>query len=179
MPESTISPVLAMGSLLVLFASSAAALGAGAPAAESLRRLLVARGQWLAFGVALLATSGSLYYSEVANFVPCLLCWYQRIAMYPLVLILLAAAVTRDARAAKYVVPLAVIGLVVSVYHYQLELFPEQATVCSVGVPCTFRHVEELGFISIPFMAGIGFISILALQVAIWRARRFEGARGG
>src|SRR5690606_25884089 len=129
-------------------------------------------GRWLAFGVAALATAGSLYYSESVGFIPCLFCWYQRIAMYPLVVILLVAAITRDDRVAKYVIPIAAIGLALSVYHYQLELFPNQASACSAGIPCSARQVEEYGFVSIPFMAGCGFLSILALQIGMIRARR-------
>lgn len=171
MSESTISPILAMGALFAVAASVAMAIGAGAPAATSLRGLLVARGRWLAFGVAAIATAGSLYYSQVAGFVPCELCWYQRIAMYPLAAVLLIAAVSRE-DVGKYVVPIAAIGLLISVYHYQLEMFPEQSSVCSAGIPCSVRHVEQFGFVSIPFMAGCGFIAVIALHVAMWRARR-------
>ncbi len=172
MNESTISPILATGALLAVGASIAMALGAGAPAATSLRALLLRHGRWLSFAVAGTAMAGSLYYSEGAGFIPCDFCWYQRIAMYPLAVILLVAAITRDDRVAKYVVPIAVIGLALSVYHYQLQLFPEQGGSCSSGVPCTARHVEQFGFISIPFMAGCGFLSVLALQLGMRRALR-------
>jgi len=174
MSESILSLILASGSLILVAVAAATALGAGAPGAVGLRRLLLARGRWLSFAIAAVATGGSLYYSEVAHFVPCTLCWYQRIAMYPLAIVLLVGAVTRDVRSMLYVVPIAAAGLLVSLYHYQLELFPEQATVCTTGVPCSFRYVEEFGFISIPFMAGSAFISILALQFAMWRAARGE-----
>jgi len=172
MSESTISPILAMGALLVLGASVAMALGAGAPAATSLRSLLLRHGRWLSFGIAGAAMAASLYYSESAGFIPCLYCWYQRIAMYPLAVILLVAAITRDDRVAKYVIPIAAIGLALSVYHYQLQVFPSQGGACSTGVPCTARYVEEFGFISIPFMAGCAFLAVLALQVGMMRARR-------
>ena len=70
----------------------------------------------------------------------------------------------------RYIVTLAGIGLLISVYHYQLQLFPEQAQVCSGQVvSCTVKFVEEFGFVSIPFMAGAGFLTILLLQVAEWR----------
>ena len=116
--------------------------------------------------------AASLYYSEGAGFVPCEFCWYQRIAMYPLAVILLVAGITRGDRVAKYVMPIAAIGLALSVYHYQLQVFPEQGGACSSGVPCTARYVEEFGFISIPFMAGCAFLSVLALQLGMIRARR-------
>ena len=130
--------------------------------------------RWIAWGMAVVATAGSLYFSEIANFVPCTYCWYQRIAMYPVAAILLIAAITRDERAVRYVIPIAVIGLGLSIYHYQLQLFPEQATACSSGVPCNAKYVEEFGFVSIPFMAGCGFIAVIALQVAMLRARAVE-----
>lgn len=174
MSESTISPILALLALAAAGGSVALALSAGAPAAVALRGLLLRHGRWMTFAVAAVAVSGSLYYSEGAGFIPCDFCWYQRIAMYPLAVILLVGAVTRDQGVTKYVVPIAAIGLLLSVYHYQLELFPNQATACTSGVPCNVRHVEQFGFISIPFMAGCGFLAILALQFATWRARRAE-----
>ena len=73
--------------------------------------------------------AGSLYFSEVAHFVPCRLCWYQRIAMYPLVLLLGIATLRRDVGIRLYAIPLAAIGAAVSIYHVQLERFPDQAHV--------------------------------------------------
>ncbi len=172
--ESTISPILALLALAAVGGSVAVALAAGAPGAHALRSLVLRQGRWMMFAVAAVATAASLYYSESAGFVPCEFCWYQRIAMYPLAVVLGVAAVTRDRAVAKYVIPIAAIGLALSIYHYQLQLFPEQATACTSGVPCTARYVDEFGFISIPFMAGCGFLAILALNVATWRARRFE-----
>lgn len=119
---------------------------------------------WLAFAVALTATLGSLYLSEVAHFVPCTLCWYQRIAMYPLVPILLVAAVKRDAAVWRYAAPLAVIGSAISIYHYQLERFPDQTSVsCTLEAPCTVVWIWRFHYISIPFMALSGFALIIAL----------------
>jgi disulfide bond formation protein DsbB len=119
---------------------------------------------WLAFLVALTATLGSLYLSEVAHFVPCKLCWYQRIAMYPLVPILAIAAWKRDVAVVRYAVPLAVIGAAISIYHYQLERFPSQASVsCSADAPCTVVWIWKFHFVSIPLMALSGFALIVAL----------------
>jgi len=171
----TVSSILAPAALLALTASLAMAAVAGTPNAHQLRALLLARGRWLAFAVAATALLGSLYYSEVAHFVPCEMCWLQRIAMYPLAVILLVAAITRDERAWRYAVPLAAIGLLFSLYHYQLELFPDQPSMCSTTVPCSARYFAIYGFVSISFMAGAGFISILALHLAMARARRAAG----
>jgi len=101
---------------------------------ERLSRFALA-GAWM---VALLAMTGSLYFSEVAHYTPCLLCWYQRIAMYPLVLVLGIAAWRRDLGIRLYAIPLAAVGSVISAYHYLLEWFPALDTgACVVGVPCT------------------------------------------
>jgi disulfide bond formation protein DsbB len=119
----------------------------------------------LALAVAATATTGSLYDSEIADFPPCKLCWFQRIAMYPQVVLLLVAVVTRDHRVARYTVPLAAVGAAVSVYHVQLELFPEQSTVCSLDVPCTVKWVEQFGFVTIPVMALCGFAAVITLSL--------------
>jgi disulfide bond formation protein DsbB len=117
-----------------------------------------------AFVVALLATAGSLYFSEVARFEPCRLCWYQRIAMYPLVVILGIAAGTGDRRIARYVIPIAGIGAAISTYHYTLEWIPALDTgACSVAVPCTLVWFRQLGFISLPYLALSAFVSIVVL----------------
>ncbi len=123
---------------------------------------------WLAFSVAAAAMIGSLYFSEVAEFVPCKLCWYQRIAMYSLAVILLVAAIKRDHGVTKYALPLAVIGAGISTYHYLLEWFPSLETdVCSIDVPCTTIWFREFGFATLSFMALSGFLLIIALMVAL------------
>ncbi len=116
-----------------------------------------------AFVVAALAMGGSLYFSEVAHFEPCKLCWYQRIAMYPLVVILGIAARHGDVGARRYVAPLAVIGAVLSTYHYALELFPSlDSGVCSAISPCTVIWFRQLGFVTMPYLALSAFLLILA-----------------
>jgi disulfide bond formation protein DsbB len=130
---------------------------------------LATSGPWLALAVALTATVGSLVYSEYYLFRPCLLCWYQRIAMYPLVPILAVGAWRRDPGVAWYGLPPAIVGLGISIYHYLLEAFPGWggATSCSVDVPCNVRYVNEFGFVSIAFMAGCGFIAVIGLMTTI------------
>ena len=119
----------------------------------------------LAWVVALTATLGSLYYSEVANFIPCKLCWYQRIAMYPLALILGIAAWKRDLAIRRYVIPMAVMGGAISIYHYTIERFPDLAgSACDPAAPCTFVWVWQFHFISIPFQALTGFALVTALM---------------
>lgn len=116
----------------------------------------------LAWLVAAVATAGSLYFSEVAEFTPCTLCWYQRIAMYPLAIILGIATFRRDRAVKVYAVPLAAIGAAISLYHYLFEWFPDlDAGACSVTIPCDFVWFRAFGFVSIPFMALSGFCFII------------------
>ena len=122
---------------------------------------------WLAALVALVSMSGSLYLSEVAGFEPCALCWYQRIAMYPLVLILGIAAVRGDAGVRRYAGPVAAIGAAISVWHIGVERLPGLPTgSCSLSAPCDLIWVERFGFVTIPVMALAGFLAILTLLFA-------------
>ena len=128
---------------------------------------------WLAWLVALVATTGSLVYSEVIHFVPCRLCWFQRIAMYPMSVVLLVGAVRRDLAARFSALPLALIGLLISIWHYTIQVFPSlEGGSCDSLNPCSARYVEVLGFISIPFMAGAGFTLIAVLLLFYVRAPR-------
>jgi disulfide bond formation protein DsbB len=127
-------------------------------------RLLGAKALWMAWLVALAATIGSLVYSEVIHFVPCRLCWFQRIAMYPMAIVLLVGAIRREFQVKYYALPLAVIGLGISIYHYMLQRFPGlESGACDPANPCSAMLVKIFGFISIPFMAGAGFIVIAVL----------------
>lgn len=118
----------------------------------------------LACAIALGATGGSLYYSQIAGFIPCVLCWYQRIAMYPLVPILAIAAILGDRGVWRYGLPLSAAGLAIAVYHIVLQLRPAlDVGACSAEAPCTMRYVAVFGFVSIPVMAAGGFLLISAL----------------
>lgn len=114
---------------------------------------------WLA---ALTATLGSLYFSEVMHFIPCTLCWYQRILMYPLAIILGVAFYRNDREIYRYALPLSIIGLLVSGYHTSLQKIPylQQFEMCTSGVPCGKDYLNWLGFITIPMMALVAFIII-------------------
>ncbi|RSL35101.1 disulfide bond formation protein B [Salibacterium salarium] len=119
---------------------------------------------WL---VSVVATFGSLYFSEVLGYVPCEFCWYQRIAMYPLVILLGIAAFYNDTKIVGYVLPLSIIGSLVSIYHYLMQKIPGFAPIepCADGVPCQVQYVNALGFITIPFLALVAFTIITALLV--------------
>ena len=161
------------GTALVLALVIATRAGSSPSLAQRLDELCEF-GLWLAWIVALVTTLGSLYYSEIAHFTPCKLCWYQRIAMYPLAFTLLAAALRRDRRVVWYVVPVALVGTGFSIYHTQLQAFPHQhSSFCTTTEPCTVRSVWEFGFVSLPFMALSAFVFIITMTtVAAWRAPR-------
>ena len=125
----------------------------------------------IAWLVAIVATAGSLYMSEVAHFVPCTLCWYQRIAMYPLVLVLGVGALRNDPAVVRYAMPLAIVGAPISLYHYVIELFPNLAgaVACDPDNPCTLVWFRELGFVTLPLLALAAFAliwTLLALTAA-------------
>ncbi len=123
---------------------------------------------WLAWLVAATSTVGSLYFSDSLGLLPCKLCWFQRIAMYPLSVILLVGAIRRDRLVRWYAVPLAGIGIAISLYHYLIEWNPEwEATSCDITVPCTTPYFRAFGFVSISFMALSGFAAILALLLLV------------
>lgn len=116
----------------------------------------------LAAAIATTCMLGSLYFSEIVNYVPCRLCWYQRIMMYPLAIILIIASLRRDSKIGWYAVPLATIGASISTYHWLLERFPNlDAGACDVQVPCELIWFEEFGFVTLPFMAFTGFFAII------------------
>lgn len=115
---------------------------------------------YLAWVISLVATIGSLFFSEVMGLPPCVLCWYQRIAMYPLVIIIGSGVVMRDSRMRNYALPVCLIGLVVSIYHNLLyyRIISESILPCAQGVSCTSRQIVWLGFITIPLMALVAFV---------------------
>ncbi|QRG69495.1 disulfide oxidoreductase [Brevibacillus choshinensis] len=121
------------------------------------------------WGVALIATAGSLFFSEVLKYIPCDLCWYQRILMYPLVILLGVASAKKDYKMSFYTLILSVIGGLISLYHYLIQKVPalhELGNACGI-VPCNSDYINWLGFITIPFLALIAFSLIIVLQIFI------------
>jgi disulfide bond formation protein DsbB len=131
--------------------------------------------QWnllfLAWVLALVSTFGSLFFSEVMGLPPCSLCWYQRICMYPLVVIFLMGLFPFDRSVLKFSLPLTLIGFILAIYHNLLyyKILPESAAPCRQGISCTTVQLEWLGFITIPFLSLIGFTSILIVLFLIKR----------
>jgi len=128
---------------------------------------------WLVFTLTGTSMLGSLYFSEVAHYAPCKLCWYQRIAMYSLAIIFLVAAIRKDKHIAPYGITLATIGAAISIYHYLVEWFPTlESNVCAIDVPCTTVWFRRFGFVSLPFMALCAFVSSIVVLITLMRSPR-------
>lgn len=172
MTIDTVSTFLAVGALMLLACVVAVwvvrlvalASSRAARLFASIRLSVAGQGLRLAWGMATIAMLGSLYYSEVAGFPPCEYCWYQRIAMYPLVVILGIAMVRRDYAIRRYVLALAVPGGIISMYHYAVERFPDlQVGECSLQIPCSQVWVWKFDLVSIAFMAFVCFAVIVTV----------------
>ena len=129
---------------------------------------------YLAWVVAAVAMLGSLYFSDIRFFVPCTLCWYQRIMMYPLVLLLGIAAYKQDAPITRYALPMSIIGLGIAAFHYLEQKVPwvSSAVVCRTGIPCDTSYINWLGFITIPFLSLTAFTIITVMLVMVHRSRK-------
>jgi disulfide bond formation protein DsbB len=166
---TTLCALLALGAGVVAIAIVVVAVLA-ARSSQWSQRLAAFRadyGTTALLGAAILGIAmmlGSLYMSEVAHFAPCRLCWYQRIAAYPLGLLLLMAFIRRDHGIRPYVWLLSGIGIVISTYHVLIEHFPSlESGACEVSNPCTIKWVEKFGFVTLPVMAWLAFASIAAV----------------
>lgn len=126
--------------------------------------------------ISLIATLGSLFFSEVMHYEPCKFCWYQRILMYPLVIIIGIAYIQRNSKIAVTTLVFSIIGVCVALYHYGMQKVPflhDNAVACGM-VPCTGQYINWLGFITIPFLSLIAFILILATSIFILKATKEE-----
>lgn len=125
---------------------------------------------YFAWTAAVVATAGSLFLSEVMELPPCVLCWYQRIAMYPLVAVIAAGIILRDGKMKFYALPLALAGLLVSLYHNLLyyRVIPDSIAPCQTGISCTARQIEWFGFVTIPLMSLTAFL-LISLCLAVYQ----------
>ncbi len=142
----------------------------GATSANDSTTWMLVFAAWI---VATVASLGSLFFSEIMQLPPCVLCWYQRIGMYPLVLILAVGLLPLDRRVVRYASPLVAVGWLIAVYHNLIYfgLLSEEASPCRQGVPCTAVQIEWFGFITIPIMSLTAF-SMLAVLLFIIQTRR-------
>jgi len=135
-----------------------------------MRQFMRENGLYLAWVVAVVATLGSLYFSEVMKFFPCKLCWYQRILMYPQVILLGLAAVRKDYGQSLYVLPISSLGIAMSTFHYlsqKTSWFEKAGASCGI-IPCNIEYINWFGFVTIPFLALIAFILITVLQAIVF-----------
>ncbi|MFD1850017.1 disulfide oxidoreductase [Oceanobacillus bengalensis] len=124
----------------------------------------------LAWSQAFVAMAGSLFYSEAMGYIPCELCWYQRVLMYPLVIIYGVAAIKKDISIALPGLIMSGLGMFVSAYHYLVQKVPafqEMGGSCTGGVPCNAIYVNYFGFITIPFLALVAFVVIFVVHLLL------------
>ncbi|HXR12011.1 MAG TPA: disulfide bond formation protein B [Gaiellaceae bacterium] len=147
---------------VLLLVGLLAAVGVPAPL-RALRAALWGYELWAAFIVAAIATGGSLFLSEIAGFVPCDLCWFQRICMYPLSLLALLAAARGDYRVTRYLLPFPIIGACVSIYHLLIEnqVISEPSSCHIGGTGCAVKWINEFGYVTIPTLALTGFLLLI------------------
>jgi len=131
---------------------------------------------FLAFAAGLIATLGSLYFSEIKGYEPCSLCWYQRILMYPFTIILAIAIIKKDYEIAIYTTVLSLIGACISTYHVLIQkvpFFTDKAASCG-RIPCTGDYINWFGFITIPMLALIAFIIIFVCSIYVLKTNKGE-----
>lgn|SRR5690606_5936714 len=129
---------------------------------------------FFAWAISVIALFGSLYFSEVLQYEPCELCWYQRILMYPLTVIIGIAFVKKDYHLSIYSAVLSGIGMFISLYHYSIQkisFFNKNAPSCGV-VPCTGEYINWAGFITIPFLALVAFFLIFLSSIFVYQLSR-------
>lgn len=122
---------------------------------------------FLAWLVAAAASLGALFLGEVMGMQPCVLCWYQRIFMFPLVFVLAVGLLPYDAKVVRYALPLSVVGLLIAAFHALLlaGFIPANLTPCTQGVPCSKVQIPWFGFLTIPLMSVLAFLAISLLLV--------------
>jgi disulfide bond formation protein DsbB len=159
---------------------TAAVIAIGGRATARARRYVVATvgpvANELALSVAGVTMAGSLYLSEVAHFTPCVLCWYQRIALYPLVVLFTVAALRRD-DVVPYALVLTGVGGAISIYHMLVERIPSLgSSTCDPSNPCSLIWTERFGYLTIPTMAlsASALVAVIALTGRAWRVRLAE-----
>ncbi|HEX6977072.1 MAG TPA: disulfide oxidoreductase [Patescibacteria group bacterium] len=139
----------------------------------SLKKYLKENIYYIAWVQVLVATLGSLYFSEVLKYTPCVLCWYQRIFMYPQVFIIAVGIYRKDKNLPYYVLPLTIVGWVIAFYHNLLyyHIVSENLTPCSLNVPCTTRFFAWFGIITIPLLSLTAFTVV---NICMFLAKRYN-----
>lgn len=125
---------------------------------------------YIAWIQSIIAMMGSLFYSEVMHYTPCVLCWYQRILLYPLVILLAVGILRKDKKLYQYILPLSILGVIIAIYHILLQngVLPESIAPCVIGASCAVKYTGYFGFITIPVMSLTAF-SIITISMLIYR----------
>ncbi len=128
---------------------------------------------------AIISMLGSLYYSEVRGYIPCQLCWYQRILIYPIVVIIIVGLIRNDKKLYHYVLPLGIIGWLIAFYHVLLQngIVSETSITCDITASCGSKYVNYFGFMSIPVMALIAFSVIIASMLVMKKSAQITKSK--
>ena len=154
----SIATIIGQGIIVVLILNLIIYKGSG-----MLSEIISAYGLLFAFVVVATATLGSLFYSEIAGFEPCKLCWFQRIFMYPQLILLGMAFWKKDKNIGNYGIVLSGLGAIIAVYHYLLQIGLVPSIACSAigySVSCSQRFIMNFGYITIPMMSLTAFLMI-------------------
>ena len=137
-------------------------------------QLLSRYGNYGAWTIALVGMLGSLYLSDIVGWIPCILCWYSRILMYPIVVIGAVGILRKDHNWSLYALPLSIGGVVLSLYHSLLQwgIIPEAIAPCRSGISCATKQLNLLGFITIPFLALLAFVAITVCLYFYWKENK-------
>lgn len=138
---------------------------------RDIKSWLIQNSVYISWAIALVSMVGGLYFSEIVGIVPCILCWLQRIAMYPLVAIIAVGIIHRDKNVSAYVLPLSIFGLGVALYQNFLiwGVISETVAPCTLGVSCVTQTFMVLNFITIPLLSLIAFVVITILMAIHWK----------
>lgn len=129
---------------------------------------------YIAWVQAIVATASSLYLSEILHWTPCVLCWYQRILMYPLVILIAVGIYKKDKNLPYFVLPMTIIGMGIALFHYllQIGIVPDAVAPCVSGVSCTTKFFMWLGFITIPFLSLTAFSIITVCMILFLKKQK-------
>jgi disulfide bond formation protein DsbB len=124
--------------------------------------------------IATVSTLGSLYFSEIVKFPPCSLCWYQRLFMYPIMIVIIIGLWKKDKNLVYYILPFSIIGLIIAIYHNLLYygFISENLQPCTVGVSCTESQLDLFGFVTIPLLSLLGFLAINFLTLIYYKIQK-------
>lgn len=141
---------------------------------DSLISALKKNAYYISFAIALSGVLGSLYFSEIAGYTPCLLCWWQRILMYPSALILAVGIIRSDKNLAYYVLPFSLLGIPIALYQELLQIGVLEETIqsCVEGVSCAVKYIDWFGFITIPFLSLVAFTTVSALMLLVIKSKK-------